>query len=332
MKAQLIDDFGSPAVFRLADVAAPEPGRGEVLVRVVAASVNPVDTKIRALGPEIAPALPAILGCDAAGTVAAVGAGVTDFAVGDAVFGCIGGVRDHGGTYAEYIVADARLLAHKPASLDFRQAAALPLVTITAAEGLDRAGLAQGQSVLIRGGAGGVGHVAIQLAKARGAYVVATVSNAEKARLAADLGADATPDYTRETAESIVAAHTDGAGFDVVLDATGGFDLEGALALARPNGQVSTIVAMLTADLTQAHAKGLSIHAVFMLLPMLTGRGRAAHGRILADARALVESGRLRPHLDPHRFALSEVPAAHRHLESGQAIGKIVIDVAAPAA
>jgi len=172
MRAQIIDAFGEPDVFRMATLPDPQPGPGEVVVALAATTVNPVDYKIRRHGPSIAPALPAVLGCDVAGTVVAVGADVTAFKVGDEVYGCAGGVAGvSGGSYAEHIAADARLLARKPATLSLREAAALPLVTITAWEGLDRAGVGAGTTVLIHGGAGGVGHVAIQLAKARGATV-----------------------------------------------------------------------------------------------------------------------------------------------------------------
>ncbi|MBK5910846.1 quinone oxidoreductase [Rhodothalassium salexigens] len=328
MRAQIVRSFGGPEVFEPAEMPTPSPGPGEVLIHSVAASVNPVDYKLRAQGPAVAPALPAVLGCDVAGRVAALGPGVDDLIEGDAVFGCVGGVRGLGGTYASHVVADRRLLARVPAALSFRQAAALPLVTITAWEGLDRLGVGRGTRLVVRGGAGGVGHVAIQLAKARGAHVVATVSSPEKAALAHHLGADATVDYRQKSAADIVAAHTDGAGFDAVFDTTGAKDLEGALALARPLGQVATIVAALTADLTDAHAKGLSIHAVFMLLPMLLGRGREAHGHILTATAALADAGQLRPHLDPQRFTLDQVADAHRHLEGGRAVGKVVLDIA----
>ena len=328
MRAQVIRRHGGPEVFEAAVLPTPVPGPGDVLVRVAATSVNPVDAKIRQEPRSIGPDLPAVLGCDVAGVVEAVGDQVKGFAPGDAVYGCVGGVKGMGGTYADYVLADPRLLAPKPASLDVNAAAALPLVTITAWEALDRAGVAAGQTVLIRGGTGGVGHVAVQLAKARGAHVVATVSSDNKAELAKRLGADGTANHRTETPEEIVAAHGGADGFDVVIDATGGTDLAGALAMARPSGQVATIVSMFAADLTEAHAKGLSIHVVFMLLPMLLDRGRETHGRILRAAAALADAGQLTPVIDQEPFDLNTVADAHRRLESGRALGKIVIDVA----
>jgi len=169
----------------------------------MATSVNPADTKIRRNGPPIAPALPAVLGMAVAGIVEAVGPGVTALAPGDGVYGCAGGVKGMHGALAEYLLTDPALLAPKPPQLSWREAAALPLVTITAWEGLfDRAHVAAGQNVLVFAGTGGVGHIAVQLAKATGARVVATASSAKKADLARSLGADAVVDhYTGEPAD-----------------------------------------------------------------------------------------------------------------------------------
>ena len=328
MRAQIIPAWGGAENFEAATLPDPAPGPGEVLVQIAATSVNPADYKLRQAGPPIAPALPAVLGCDAAGRVLAVGDGVEGFAPGDEVYGCVGGVRGVPGCYAEMIAADARLLAPKPVSLTLREAAALPLVTITAWEGLDRAGVRAGQSVLVHGGAGGVGHVAVQLAKARGAVVSTTVSSEEKAALARSLGADHTIDYRAESVDDYVARLTGGTGFDVVYDATGGSDIASSFQAARLNGQVVTIVSMYDADLTPMHIKGLTLHVVFMLIPMLHDVDRAEHGRILREAAVLADAGGLRPHLDPRRFDLASVADAHRHLEGGRAVGKVVIDVA----
>lgn len=328
MKAILLKNFGGVENLELADVPMPVAGPGQVLVKIHAASVNPVDTKIRRNGPAIAADLPSILGCDMAGTVAALGDGVTGFTVGQAVYGCVGGVKGLQGTYAEYVAADARLLAPAPAGMSLHDAASLPLVTLTAWEALvDRARVQPGDRVLIHGGAGGVGHVAIQIAKLRGAHVATTVSTDAKADLVRSLGADEVVNYRTESVDAYVARLTGGAGFDIVLDATGGSDIATSFAAARFNGQVVTIVAGYTADLSPMHGKGLSLHVVFMLLPMLHDHGhaidRAHQGKVLADT-----AGKLRPLIDPTRFTLADVAAAHTRLEEGKAVGKLVIDVA----
>jgi len=331
MRAAVARSAGGPEVFELAERPVAAPRAGEVLVRQVASSVNPADTKIRARGPALGPALPGVLGMDVAGTVAAIGRGVTGLRVGDAVYGAAGGVRGMAGAYAEYLATDARLLAPAPRTIPLRDAAALPLVSITAWEGLfDRARLEPGERVLVLGGTGGVGHVAIQLAKTRGAFVAATVSSPEKAALATSLGADATIDYRRESLETRTAELTQGRGFDVVFDATGGADLAPAFGAARRNGQVVAIVSTFTADLTPMHHKGLGLHIVFMLLPMLHDESRERHGAILREVAALVDAGRLRPLIDPARHTLATIGDAHAQLEAGRALGKVVIDIAVP--
>lgn len=327
MKATILTAFGGVENFQVAEMPLPQPDPGQVRVKIVASSVNPVDTKIRASGRAMPPSLPAVLGCDMSGHVDAVGDGVTGFAPGDAVIGCVGGVGPLAGTYAEYVIADARLLAPAPAGLSLRDAAALPLVTLTAWEGLvDRARVQPGDKVLIHGGAGGVGHIAIQIAKQQGAHVTVTVSTPEKADLARSFGADEVVFYKSEPVADYCARLTGGKGFDIVFDATGGSDIATSFAGARLNGQVVTIVAGYSADLAPMHAKGLSLHVVFMLLPMLHDHGfaldRAYQGRVLRD-----NAGRFRPLIDPTRFTLETVAAAHQRLESGQALGKLLIDI-----
>ncbi|WP_306591270.1 zinc-dependent alcohol dehydrogenase family protein [Geothrix sp. 21YS21S-4] len=325
MRAQVLTEFGGPERLELRDVPRPEVRPGTVLVRIAAAAVNQVDLKIRE-GLPIGPALPAILGADLAGTVEAVGDGVTDLRPGDEVYGCAGGVRGHGGTLAEWIVADARLVAPKPQSLSMRDAAALPLVAITAWEALERAQVSARDHVLVHGGAGGVGHVGVQLAKARGARVAATVG-AEDADVVRELGADEAVLFREEAVADYVGRLTQGRGFDVVFDTIGGPNLAPSFAAAASGGRVATTNARTTADLSPLHAKALSLHVVFMLLPMLEGPGREAHGRILREVAALVDAGRLRPLVDPARFTLETAPDAHRHLASGAARGKVVVEI-----
>ena len=328
MKAMILNEYGVNAAFQSTELPQPATKAGHVLVRVVATSVNTVDTMIRQMGKELplSPDLPAVLGMDFAGTIEAVGEGVTDFAPGDEVYGCAGGLADLQGTLAEYMLADAKLIAHKPKSLSMREAAALPLVGITAYEGLQRAGTKAGQKVLVHGGAGGVGHVAVQLAKHFGAEVYATTSGGKPMDIIEKYGA--TPiNYKAEKVADYVEKHTDGAGFDVVFDSVGGANMTNSFEAAALNGQVVSTVSMLELDLTPVHFKGLSLHVVFMLIPMLYDHKREEHGAILAKLAQIVDAGALKSLLDETRFSLEEVGKAHDRLTSGQAIGKVVVEI-----
>ena len=328
MKAMILNEYGEHAAFQSAELAMPELKAGHVRVRVAATSVNTVDTMIRQMGSDLplSPALPAVLGMDFAGTIDAVGEGVSGFAPGDEVYGCAGGLADLQGTLAQYMLADAKLIAHKPKSLSMREAAALPLVGITAYEGLQRAGAQAGQRVLVHGGTGGVGHVAVQLAKHLGAHVYATCSGEQQAAIIQGYGATAI-NYKTEKVADYVAKHTDGAGFEVVFDSVGGANMSNSFEAAALNGQVASTVSMLELDLTPVHFKGLSLHVVFMLIPMLHNHKREVHGEILAKLAEIADAGALKPLLDDMQFGLEDVGKAHARLSSGQAIGKVVIDI-----
>ena len=327
MRAMILNAYGGDAPFEAADVGTPVAGAGEVLVRIAASSVNTVDTMIRSMGKELplAPEPPAILGMDLAGTVEGVGAGVEGFSIGDEVYGCAGGLADLQGTLAGSIAADSDLIAHKPKNLTMREAAALPLVGITAYEGLTRAGIAEGQRVLVHGGSGGVGHVAVQLARHFGADVYSTGGGEPQLALIERLGATAI-NYKTETVERYVGEHTGGAGFELVFDSVGGANMANSFEAASLNGQVATTVALCELDLSTAHFKGLSLHVVFMLIPMLHRFRRASHGEILRELARIVESGGLTPVLDESRYALEDVGKAYARLESGRAMGKVVVE------
>ncbi len=328
MKAMVIRAFGGPEVFESAELPKPEVKAGHVLVRIAATSVNTVDTMIREMGEAlpISPALPAILGMDFAGTVEAVGDGVTDYAPGDEVYGCAGGLGDLPGTLAEYMVADAQLIAHKPKNLSMAEAAALPLVGITAYEGMQRAGIREGQQVLVHGGSGGVGHVALQLAQHFGASVYATGGGEKQLALIEELGATGI-NYKTEAVGDYVQQHTGGAGFDLVFDSVGGANMTNSFEAAALNGQVASTVSLVELDLSVAHFKGLSLHVVFMLIPMIHNHGREQHGEILRKLAEIVDAGALKPVLDEQHFTLEQVGDAHARLASGQAMGKVVIEV-----
>ncbi|RCJ42333.1 quinone oxidoreductase [Nostoc minutum NIES-26] len=327
MKAWVINKFGSPNIFEQVDLPVPKVLTNHVLIRVAASSVNPVDYKIR-LGAvrDIVPDFPAILHGDVAGVVEVVGEGVERFQVGDEVYACAGGVKGCGGALAEYMLADADLVAHKPKSLTMAQAAALPLVSITAWSGLiERAQVQPKQKVLIYGATGGVGHIGVQLAKWTGATVYGLVSNEQKAKIAHRLGADFTINYRQQPVDEFVAEHTNGQGFDVVFDTIGNDNLQNAFNATRLNGTVVSIVSLSKQDLTLLHAKGLTLHLVYMLIPMLYGIGRATHGEILSKLAQLVDEAKVRPLLERRTFNIDEIALAHECAESGQAMGKIVV-------
>ena len=298
-----------------------------MLVRVQASGINPLDTKIRAGGaPHAQHPLPEVLGLDLAGTVAAVGEGVSGFKVGDEVYGLTGGVGGHQGSLAQYAAVDARLLAEKPSNLSMREAAAIPLVFITAWEGLvDRAQVRPGMKVLVQGGGGGVGHMAIQIARAFGADVFAT-DRGTKSDFITSLGATAI-DFTRENIEDYVARYTAGQGFDLVYDTGGGKVLDASFAAVKRFGHVVSCLGWGEHSLAPLSFKAATYSGVFTLLPLLTGDGREHHGEIMRQATKLAEAGKLTPAIDPRRFSLDTIEDAFTAVASGQTSGKVVVEI-----
>ncbi|GGP83714.1 MULTISPECIES: NADP-dependent oxidoreductase [Streptomyces] len=307
MRAIVVKEWGGPENLVEREIERPEPGLGEVLVRVHAAGVNPVDWKTRASGALIAWGETPIVGWDVSGTVEAVGPGVTLYAPGDEVYGMPHFPRQAGG-YAEYVVAPARHFARKPASLDHVQAAALPLAALTAWQALvDTAGVTAGQRVLVHAAAGGVGHLAVQIAKARGAYVIGTAS-AAKHDVLRELGADELIDYRSvDFAEAV-------ADVDVVLDALGGDTAERSLKVLKPGGH---LVSLPGPDSVPAGADG--VNASWVLVdPDLGG---------LQAIAELADKGLLKPLVETV-LPLAEAARAHEIGEQGRTTGKIVLTVA----
>jgi len=318
MKAIVLNTFGGPDAFELRDVPKPVPGAGQVLVRVHATSINPLDFQVRRGDyPDLVP-LPAITGHDVSGVVEEVGAGVTAFVPGDEVW-YTPQIFDGQGSYAEYHVAAESIVAKKPASLSHLEAASLTLVGGTAWEALVvRAGLRVGESILVHGGAGGVGHVAIQVAKAIGARVITTVRTANF-EFARSLGADVVIDYEKEDYVEAVLRETGGHGVDVVFDTIGGDTLSRSPdALAQLGRLVSIVDIAKPQNLIQAWGKNASYHFVFT---------RQNRGK-LDELGALVERGQLRPHVGA-TYSLADIPLAHARLESRDngLRGKIAIEV-----
>lgn len=309
------------------DSPLPELGPGEVLVEIAASGVSILDTKIRAgkAGHAKQP-FPAVLGLEMAGTVVALGPSVTAFRPGDEVYGMVGGVGGLPGTLARFIAADARLLAVKPRSLTMREAAALPLNFITAWEGLvDRAQVSAGKTVLIHGGAGGVGHLAVQLAIACGAEVYATVSK-NKFPIVQSYGATAI-DYAAMSVEEYVAAHTQAEGFDIVYDTLGGATLDASFkAVKAYTGHAVSSLGWGEHSLAPLSFRAATYSGVFTLLPLITGKGRAHHGEILRSASELADAGKLKPLVHERRFTTDDLAAAYEAAGAG-GVGKVVVEI-----
>lgn len=326
MKALILENFNEAYVLK--EIDQPIAGKGQVLVKIKASGVNPIDLKINVgQAAHAKTTLPAILGIDMAGIVEAVGEGVTRFKVGDEVYGMTGGIAGVQGSLAEYAAVDADLLAIKPKNLSMHEAAAIPLIFITAWEGLvDRANVKEGKKVLIHGGAGGVGHIAIQIAKARGAQVFSTV-DPDKNELILSYGA--TPiDYLKSSVEDYVKEHTKGEGFDIIYDTVGGEILDASFKAARQYlGHVLSILGWGTHSIAPLSFHGATYSGVFALYPLISGKGRAHHGEILAEATKLIESGKVIPLVDAQQYTLESIKDAYQAQEHRTAKGKIVIDV-----
>lgn len=325
MTAHVIKEYGDPDVFTQTTIDVPKPDPDEIRVEVVASSLNPVDYKIRrgALS-DFTPESPATLHCDVAGVVDKVGANITQFEEGDEVYGMPGGAGRQG-SLADYVVGHAGTFAHAPEVLPLEDAAALPVVALTAWEMLtDKTTVDIGDEMLVYGATGGVGHIGVQLADWFGADVTATASSDEKRALAADLGADATVDYTTTDVATYVDEHASDGGFDIVFDPIGDDHLQLAFDAVRPYGTVVTTESSSTQDLSVMHQRSLELGVVLVILPVLLGERQERIGDELADIATLVDDGVVEPYID-ERFSFDEVVDAHRLGEDGDFRGKFLL-------
>jgi len=326
MKALILENYGSPFIIK--DIDCPVPKDNEVLVMIKAASVNPLDVKIKeGKAAHAKTILPAILGIDMAGVVVYAGKDVKKFKAGDAVYGMTGGIAGVQGSLAEYAAVDADLLALKPQNLSMAEAAAIPLGFITAWEGLvDRANIGEGKTVLIHGGSGGVGHLAVQIAVAKGAKVFSTDSPAKK-ELVEAFGATSI-DYTTSTVEDYIAEHTNDEGFDIVFDTVGGAVLDASFKAAKTyHGHVVSILGWGTHSIAPLSFRGATYSGVFTLLPLITGKHRLHHGEIMSEATAIIEAGKLKPIIDPTSYTFDNIEEAYKAVEEGKAKGKVIINI-----
>ena len=319
-------------MLRLAEVDSPRiTGHREILVRIQAAGINPIDGKMRRGGTLHPGRLPAVLGCDGAGTVEAAGREVERFRVEDDVYFCSGGIGGDPGNYAEFAVVDERFASPKPRSLTFLEAGAAPLVLITAWEALyDLGELREGQQVLVHGGAGGVGHVAMQLARQRGARVCTTVGSEEKARLVQQWGAEEAILYRERDFVKAALDWTGGRGVDLALDTVGGQTFFRTFAAVRLYGKLVTLLLPdpEAGDWKEARVRNLRVGFEWMVAPMLQGRAeeRARQALILDTCGRWFDAGLIKIHVS-QSFALGEAVRAHRVLEEGSVTGKMVLSV-----
>lgn len=329
MKAIVAERSGGPEVLHLKVVEDPRLTKpNQVLVRLKAAGVNPIDYKMRRDLDRFPVTLPAILGCDGAGVVEAVGVQVSRFRVGDEVYFCQPGFNGRQGTYAEYAVVDETLVAKKPKTLDFVQAAAVPLVLLTAWESLyDRVRLGSGMKVLIQAGAGGVGHIAIQLAKLAGAEVATTISTLEKEAFVRRLGADLTIRYRDQDVVAEISTWTGGNGVEVAFDTVGGQVFSQCCACTKVYGEMVTILQPpADCDWTQARVRNLRIALEMMLTPVLLELPdwQRHQGEILRQAAELFDQGKLKVEV-AKVYSLEEAAEAQRYLETQAPLGKVVL-------
>lgn len=326
MKAIVINQYGEACEFQSLEITLPKLKDNQVLVKVSATSINPIDTKIRKgmVQNVFQPNFPMILHSDFSGQVVEIGEIVSSFKAGDFVYG----FNAAGGALSDYLIIDEEVLAKAPGNLPIQECASLPLVSITAWEALvERGKVKAGDHILIHGGTGGVGHTAIQIAKALGATVSTTVSSNEKANLVKSLGADHIINYKEEAVDEYVARLTEGQGFDFVFDTVGNDNLDKSFLAVKPKGSVLAIATRSTHDLTILHNKSLTLHVIFIMLTQKTIEGRKQHGAILKKLTNLIEEDKLKPLINPIRFSYDQIKEAHVYFENNEVeYGKLLVE------
>ena len=321
---------GGVEVLEMRKIPKPEIKRGtELLVKLKACGVNPIDTKLRKQGTYYPDRLPAVLGCDGAGVVEATGTNVRRFKLGDEVYFCNGGIGGHNGNYTEYTVIDERFSAHKPKKVSFVEAAGAPLILITAWESLfERSDLKKGDTVLIHAGAEGVGHVAVQLAKIKGASICATVGSSEKAEFVKKLGADKVIMYKEKDFVQDVLEWTNGIGVKLAVDTVGGETFSKTISAVCFYGDLVTLLMpnMEKTNWKEARLKNLRIIYEFMLSPMFYGlvKEQEHQAEILEQCSQLIDKRQLTIHISK-TFPLKDAALAHQLIEKGGVTGKIVL-------
>ena len=328
MRATIVPEFGGPDVLKLQDMPVPVAGENDLLVEVHACGLNPIDFKVRRGALAKGRQMPIILGFDVSGVVREVGKAVSGFQVGDEIYAAPSLARH--GANAEFVCVDGRMAALKPKTLDHAHSAALPLVTITAWEAfLQRAKIQPGETILIHAGGGGVGHIAIQLAKLHGCRVLTTASSAASIELCRQCGADVIINYRDSDFVERVKQETNARGCPVILDAVGGETFNYSLDCLAPDGRLITCVGTPSDRIPQKLFRlSATLIFEFMGAPGIYGIRPESHGNILRSAAQLVDEGKLKPHVS-RVLAFEQIAEGHRLLEDGHVTGKLVVQVKA---
>jgi NADPH2:quinone reductase len=326
MRAMVVPEFGPAEILKLEEMTVPTPGDHDLLVEVHACALNPIDFKVRRGALAKGRPMPIILGFDVSGIVRGMGSLVAGFRVGDEVYASPSLVRN--GANAEFVCVDARTVALKPRSLDHVQAAALPLVSLTAWEALLlRARIQEGETLLIHAGGGGVGHMAIQVAKLHGCRVLTTASSEGAIELCRRLGADVIINYRQTDFVERARQETAGRGCAVVFDTVGGETFERSLDCVAVDGRLITCVGSASDKIpSKLFRINATLYFEFMGSVGVYGVRPESHGQILSAAAELVDQGKLRPHVS-QVLKLEELAEGHRLIESGHTTGKIVLRV-----
>ena len=327
MKVFYIEQYGETAEFSCADVEIPVAKDDEVLIKVCATNINPIDAKIRAgLIPHMEPALPAVLHGDLSGVITACGSSVTEFAVGDEVYGCVGGVGPRAGSLSEYVTVPIDFIAKKPDSLSLTEAAAMPLVGITACIALfEKLQLKSGEPIFIHAGVGGVGNIACQLAKSVGAEIYTTVGDQKAVELLQDMGFEYIINYKNETPKQYKERYMH-QGFSKIFDTVGMNNLQYSFEAAAFHGHIACTQTLVPSiDLSLMHKKGLTLSSILMLDRLMYSSDITPYSYYLSQLTELIDRSHIKPLLDQQMFSVDDVSKAYQYFSIRDAIGKVIL-------
>lgn len=326
MKAIIINKFGDSSEFKTSEFQKPTINKNQVLLKVEGTNINPADIMMRQGSLPLINQFPAILHTDVTGTIIELGENVENFRLGQSVLGFAGVVNGRQGALADFMAVDENLIVLAPENLSVKEIAALPMISVTAWEAVvEKANTKSGEKILIHGGVGGVGHMAIQIAKSFGAIVYTTVGSIEDEKLALRLGADFVINYKSETVENYTQKYTNGTGFDVVIDTVGGTNFETSLKATKVYGRLVSTYLWGQVDMTEAANKSIHVFPINIWIPMVTNIRPKYHRNMIQKVVHLISKEQLKPLVNDRNFTFDEVTEAHDFAASKSGVGKIVL-------